>query len=193
MQNILQRSGELLVLLPRAFGWPFRVLAGTEELFVFMPTGQQTVNVPGRVLQPVLVEHSGLPGQAHTGKPIVLGDDNISRLHPVDQGKVHAVSSLVKDQRLSILPLDAMGRITEDSHRYAMDPANSHRQVHHRAAVCVNQNRWHPDFLSAAVDRRLFVCIVAVLCSSFPCFSKKGAVNLNKIHFFPETGRYESY
>ena len=137
-----------------------------------MPTGQQTVNVPGRVLQPVLVEHPGPPGQAHTGKPIVLGDDNIPRLHPVDQGKVHAVSSLVKDQRLSTLPFDAMGRITEDSHRHTMDPANSHRQVHHRAAVCVNQNRWHPDFLSAAAYSRLFVCIVAVLCRSSPFFQK---------------------
>lgn len=69
-----------------------------------MPTGQQTVNVLGRVLQPVLVEHSGPPSQAHTGKPIVLGDDNISRLHPVDQGKVHAVGALIKDQRLSSPP-----------------------------------------------------------------------------------------
>ena len=78
-----------------------------------MPTGQQAVNVLGRVLQPVLVEHSGPPGQAHTGKPIVLGDDNISRLHPVDQGKVHAVGALVKDQRLGTLPLDAMGCIAK--------------------------------------------------------------------------------
>ena len=108
IHEILQRSGKRLVLLPRAFGGPFRVLAGTEEFFVFMPTGQQTVNVPGRVRKAVLVEHSGPPGQADTGKPIVLGDDNISRLHPVDQGKVHAVSALVKDQRLSTLPLDAI-------------------------------------------------------------------------------------
>ena len=148
MQNILQRSCKRLILLSRAFGWPLRVLAGTDELFVFMPAGQQTVNVLGRVLQTVLVEHPGPSGQAHAGKPIVLGDDNITRLHPVDQGKVHAVNSLVKDQRFSTLPLDAMGRVTEDFHWYAIDPANSHRQVHHRAAVCVNQNRWHPDSLS---------------------------------------------
>lgn len=75
--------------------------------------------------------------------PIVLGDDNISRLHPVDQGKVHAVSSLVKDQCLGTLPLDAVRCVTEDFHWHAVGPANSHRQVNHRATICINQNRWH--------------------------------------------------
>ena len=74
-----------------------------------MPMGQQAGDVLGRVLQSVLVEHSGPPGQAHTGKTIVLGDDNISRCDPIDQGKIHAVSSLVKDQRLGTLLLGAMG------------------------------------------------------------------------------------
>ncbi len=74
-----------------------------------MPMGQQTVNVLSRVRKTVLVEHPGPPGQADTGEPIVLGDDNISWLHPVDQGKIHAVSALVKDQRLGTLLLGAMG------------------------------------------------------------------------------------
>lgn len=124
---------------------------------------------------------------------IVLGDDNISRCDPVDQGKVHAVGALVKDQRLGTLTLDAVRCITEDFHRHIVGPADLHRQVHHRASVCVNQKRRHSCVLSAAVDRRLFVCIVAVLRPSFPCFSKKGAVNLNKIHFFLKTDMYESY
>lgn len=76
-----------------------------------MPTGQQTVNVLGRVLQPVLVEHSGPAGQAHGSEAVVLGNDDISRYDPIDQGKVHAVGALVKDQRLGALPLDAVGRI----------------------------------------------------------------------------------
>src|SRR5699024_9738722 len=120
LYEFLQRSCKRLILLPRAFGWPFRVLAGTEELFVFMPPGQQAVDILRRILHSVLVEHSSPPGQAHTCKPIVLGDDNISRLHPVDQGKVHAVNSLVKDQRFSTLPLDAVGCIAQDLHRYAV-------------------------------------------------------------------------
>ena len=64
---------------------------------------------------------------------------------------------------------------------------------HIRDAILGRKTYQHIFLHSTAVERRLFVCIVAVLRPSFPCFSKKGAVNLNKIHFFPETGRYESY
>ena len=72
LYEFLQRSGKRFVLLLRAFGRPFRVLAGTEELFVFIPTGQQAIDILSRVLQTVLVEHSGPPGQAHGGEAIVL-------------------------------------------------------------------------------------------------------------------------
>ena len=142
LYEFLQRSGKRFVLLLRAFGRPFRVLAGTEELFVFIPTGQQAIDILSRVLQTVLVEHSGPPGQAHGGEAIVLGDDNISRCDPVDQCKVHAVGALVKDQCFGTLPCDAVGCIAQNFYRHTVRPAVSHRQVHHRAAVCINQNGW---------------------------------------------------
>lgn len=102
LYEFLQRSCERLIMFPRAFDGPFRVLVCTEKLFAFMPTGQQTVDALGRVLQTVLVEHPSLPGQAHTGKTVILGDDNISRLRPVDHGKVHTVGTLIK-KRVSAL------------------------------------------------------------------------------------------
>lgn len=49
-QHCLQGFCKGLILLLGAFGWPLRVLADTEELFVFMPASQEKVNVIGSVL-----------------------------------------------------------------------------------------------------------------------------------------------
>lgn len=78
-------------------------------------------------------------GQAHAGEAVVLGHHDVPGTHPVDQGKVHAVCAFVEHQRLGALPLDAVGGVAEDEHRYPMAFAQADGQIHHRAAVCVDQ------------------------------------------------------
>ena len=79
------------------------MLPGTKELFVFVPPQHKGIHVVRSVLQAVLVQHSGTPGKAHTRQSIVLCYDHIAGFHPVDQRKVHTVSTLVKYQRLRTL------------------------------------------------------------------------------------------
>ena len=90
------------------------MLAGTKELFVFVPPQHEGIHVVGGVLQAVLVQHSGTPGEAHTRQCVVLCHDKITRLYPVDQRKVHTVSTLVKYQRLRTLTLDLVRGVSQD-------------------------------------------------------------------------------
>ena len=93
-QNLLKRVRKPDILLLRPLWAPLGVLSGTEELFVFVPPQHEGIHVVSSVLQAVLVQHSGTPGKAHTRQSIVLCHDKITRLYPVDQRKVHTVSTL---------------------------------------------------------------------------------------------------
>ena len=94
------------VLFLRSLCTSLWVFPGTEEFFVFIPPQHKSVYVVGGVLQPVLVQHACALGKAHTRQPIVLCHDNIPRLYPVDQRKVHAVSPFIEHQCLRTFTLD---------------------------------------------------------------------------------------
>lgn len=64
-------------------------------------------------------------------------------MRPVDQGKVHAVCAFVEYQSLRARPLYAVGGVAEDEHRYLPALAEADGQIHHRAAVCVDQYSGH--------------------------------------------------
>ena len=66
--------------------------------------------------------------------------DNITRFYPVDEGKVHAVRTFIEHQRLRTFPLDLVSGVTQDDDRNDKPLCNLQRQVHHRAAVGINQN-----------------------------------------------------
>lgn len=88
------------------------MLARPKQLFVLPAPVKQQGDVVRGVLQPVLVEYTGSAGKAHTGKPVILRDDNVAGTNPVYQCKVHTVGSLVKNERLRALPLNLVGSIT---------------------------------------------------------------------------------
>ena len=106
VQDLLKRIRKPDILLLRPLWAPLGVLSGTEELFVFIPPQHESVYVVGGVFQTILAQHPDAFGKAHTRQPIVLRHDNIPRLHPADQRKVHAVSALVEYERLRTFPLD---------------------------------------------------------------------------------------
>ena len=82
------------------------------------------------------------PGEAGTWWP-GLRDDDVPGAHPVNQDEVHAVYALIEHQRLGRFSLDAVGSVAEDEHRYPMALAQANDQVHHRAAVRVDQYSGH--------------------------------------------------
>ena len=87
------------------------MLSGTEELFAFIPSQHESVYVVGGVFQTVLIQHPDALGKAHAGQPVVLRHNHISRLYPVDEGKIHAVRSFVEHQRLRTFPLDLVSGV----------------------------------------------------------------------------------
>ena len=59
IQNLFQCVRKFHILLLRPFRTPLRVLAGTKELFVFVPPQHEGIHVVSSVLQAVLIQHSG--------------------------------------------------------------------------------------------------------------------------------------
>ena len=80
------------------------------------------------------------PGKAHTRQSVVLRHDNISRLYPVDQCKVHTVSTLVKYQRLRTFPLDLVSCVAQNDDRNTELSCNLQSQINHGTAIGINQN-----------------------------------------------------
>ena len=70
---------------------------------------EQTVNEPFKALA----------AETHTRQSIVLCHDNITWLYPVDQRKIHTVSTFVKYERLRTLTFDLVGSVTQDNDRDA--------------------------------------------------------------------------
>ena len=116
------------------------MLSGTEELFVFVSPQHESVYVVGSIFQTVLIQHPGALGKAHTRQPVVLRYDHVPRLYPVDEGKVYAVCPFIEHQRLRTFPLNLVSCVAQDDDRNDKLLCNLQRQVHHRAAVCINQN-----------------------------------------------------
>ena len=77
--------------------------------------------------------------------------DNITRFYPVDEGKVHAVCCFIEHQRLRTFALDLVGGVAQDDDRNAELFCNLQCQVHHRAAVGINQNTQEKIRLSILV------------------------------------------
>ena len=106
VDDFLQIPGKCLILFPRAFGRPFRGLAGTEAFLIFVTAGRQNIDIPGCVLQPVPVDHPGPPGRAHAGKdswvmPISPGVTRLTRAEstlsaPLSKTSVSAPSRLMR-------------------------------------------------------------------------------------------------
>ena len=107
---------------------------------------EKTVNVLGGVLHAVLVQHTRATRKTHTGKAVILRDDNIPRPYPVDECKIYAVGTFVKDQRIRAVPLDAVGGIAEDQHGDIMRLADPDREIDDRAAVGVYEYGEHYGF-----------------------------------------------
>ena len=92
------------------------------------------------VFQTILIQHPGALGKAHTRQPVVLCHDNITRLYPVDEGKIYAVSPFIENKRLRTLPLDLVGGVAQDDDRNAEPLCDLQCQVDHRTAVGIDQN-----------------------------------------------------
>ena len=118
-QNLLKRARKLGILRLRPLWAPLGVLAGTEELFVFVSPQHKSVYIIGSVLKTVLVQHPCAFGKAHTCQPIVLRYNNITRPYPVDEGKVHTVRSLIEHQCLRTFPFDLVGGVAQDDDQNA--------------------------------------------------------------------------
>ena len=80
-------------VLSSALGSPWGAFR-REGAFCFIPPQHESVYIVGGVFQPVLVQHPGALGKAHTRQPVVLCHDHIPPVLPVHQRKVHAVSPL---------------------------------------------------------------------------------------------------
>ena len=93
------------------------MLSGTEELFVFIAPQHESFHVVGGVFQTILVQHLGALGKAHTRKAVVLCYDDIPRLYPVDESKVHAVRTFIEHQRLRTFSLDLVSCVAQDDDR----------------------------------------------------------------------------
>ena len=119
------------------------MLARTEELFVLIACFEQTINVLGGILHAVLVQHTRAARKTHAGKAVILRDDNIPRPYPVDECKIYAVGTFVKDQRIRAVPLDAVGGIAEDQHGNSARFADADREIDDRAAVSVYEYSGH--------------------------------------------------
>ena len=138
VQDLLKRIRKPDILLLRPLWAPLGVLSGTEELFVFIAPQHEGVYVVGGVFQTILVQHPGALGKAHTRQPVVLCHDDIPRLYPVDEGKIHAVCSFVEHQRLRTFPFNLVSCVAQDDDRNAELFCNLQRQVDHWTAVCIN-------------------------------------------------------
>ena len=101
-----------VILLLCSFGTSFGVFSGAEELFVFVAAEQQSVDIFGRVLQAVLVQHTGAARQAHTCQAIVLRDNKVARAYAVHQCKIYAGGTFFKGQGLCAVAPDLVGSIT---------------------------------------------------------------------------------
>ena len=100
---------------------------------------QQGVDVVPGIFPPVLVEHPGIPGQAHGGKAVVLGDDDITGVHPVHQREVHAVGPFVKNQGFRPGAVKFVGCITKDHAGAPEFRPKPEGNVHHGTAVGINE------------------------------------------------------
>lgn len=99
------------VLLWCAFFGAFEPATGCPVFPGRMAYKEQCINVVPGVFPAILMEDTALLRQTHGCQSIILGDDRISRLHPVYQGIVHAVGSLVKYKGLRPIPLKDMGGV----------------------------------------------------------------------------------
>ena len=95
------------------------MLPGTKEFFVFVSPQHERVNVVDCVFQTILIQHSCAFSKAHTRQPVVLRYDNITRLYPVHQRKVHAVSSFIEHQRLRTFTFNLVRGVAQDDDRNA--------------------------------------------------------------------------
>ena len=130
------------------------MLAGTKELFVFVPPQHEGIHVVSSVLQAVLIQHFGTPGKAHTRQSIVLCHDNIPRLYPVDQRKVHAVSTLVEYQCLRTLTFDLVRGFAQDDDGDTELLCNLQGQVNNRTAiVAIRKDRWVANLFYRLADK----------------------------------------
>ena len=85
------------------------------------------------------MDHAGLSGQTHGRKTVILCDHNISGLHPVCNGVIHTVGAFVYNQRFNVRLPEFVGSITQNQTGYFIFPAESHRDIHHRTSVGINQ------------------------------------------------------
>ena len=81
-----------------------------------------------------------MTGQAHGSKTVVLGDDEITLMDPVDQGKVYTVGSLIENQSFGTIPVEFVGGIAQQQAGNLELTAKTDGNIHHGAAVCIDQD-----------------------------------------------------
>lgn len=78
-----------------------------------MAAEKPTIHIVGSILKAVLVPYPGMAGQAHAGKAVIPGNDQIARLLPVDLRKIHTVGALFKNQGNGAAPLQPVGSVAK--------------------------------------------------------------------------------
>ena len=112
LKQAAKGQGEGSVLLLCSLGRAFEAAAGCPMLSGSMPLKQQGIDVVGGVKPAVLVHYCCLASQAHRGKTVVLGNNDIPGGYPVDQGKVYTISALVENQGFCAFPVKGVGGVT---------------------------------------------------------------------------------
>ena len=109
----MKRGFEILVLLLCALAGAFYPAAAAAVLSGFVSLKQQRLDVILGVPPAILMQYAGTLGQTHGCQPIILGDDDITGLHPVCKSKVHAVRAFVKNEGLRPVPIHGVGGIAK--------------------------------------------------------------------------------
>ena len=140
LEHCLKGKPEGLILLGRSLFGAFGPSAGGAECPGLMALEQKSIDIVLGVFPTVLMQYPGFPGQAHGGKAVVLGDDDIPGGCPVHKGKIGAVGTFVNDKGGGSLPLHAVGSVADQKTLCACASAQGNRNVCYWAGISINEN-----------------------------------------------------
>ena len=139
LKNIFKGIFEYVILLGCAFSGPFESAACSPVFPGFMAEKKKGIDVVCGVFPAILVKNPASSGQTHGRQTIILSNDNIASLNPVDQCKINTVRAFVNNQGHNSILVKFMGGIAHNDARNLIFFAKVYDDFCDGTAVCINQ------------------------------------------------------